>query len=351
MTRPERNIEPAITQSSLLVKWGHLLLQRFRIRTEPVIKVYHGFGTARAMEISGHVLSLSPHKQEKFSSRFWRNTLSLLRLFLVKPVAGITVNVLWADKKIPATTDDTGYFHAQWELQENATEGWHDVRVTGHYRAQTITGEGRLLVPPPSKYAIVSDIDDTFLISHSSDLRKRLYVLLTSNARTRQPFEGVVDHYQLLAKADKDGQQRPFFYVSSSEWNLYDYIREFVRHYRLPEGILLLSQLKQLHQFWKTGQGRHKAKYVKITRLLVAYPEMQFILLGDDSQEDPNIYRQLVDDFPGSIVCVYLRHVSALRLAPTRIQEAAIREAGVEICYFTHSKTAIEHSRKMGLIK
>lgn len=339
-------------QAKPVKKWGHLLLERFRIKTSPTIKVYHGFGTPEHMEISGHYLRISPRKQAHFSSRFWKNSLSLLRLFMVKPLPGDEVTVLWGKQQIKARTDESGYFHAEWKPNGAVVEGWHNITVTaGDEDGISARGDGKLLVPPPSKYAIASDIDDTFLISHSSDLARRLYVLLTSNARTRRPFHDVVAHYQLLLEGDQDGHLRTFFYVSSSEWNLYDYICEFASNYKLPDGIYLLNSIKQISEFWKTGKGKHSAKYDKIARLMATYPDKQFILLGDDSQEDPNIYRKLVVNFPGRVVCVYLRHVRRQNLAATRVQEAIIKEAGVEICYFTHSKTAIMHSFKMGLIK
>jgi len=348
----EQKEQRATPPDKLIKKWGHALLERFRINTSPVVKVYNGFGTAAHMEITGQVFHWSPRKQEKFSSRFYKNTLSLLRLFLVKPFRKAEVVVHWNDQQMTAVTDDTGHFHAIWKPEGHVSEGWHDIKATLCLDKQnTIIGAGQLLVPPPTKFAIASDIDDTFLVSHSSDIVRRLYVLLTRNARTRRPFADAAEHYQLLAQGDDDGRDRPVFYVSSSEWNLYDYIREFVHNYQLPDGVYLLSPLKQLHEFWRSGHGKHKTKYDRIARLLNTYPERQFILLGDDSQEDPNIYSKLVADFPGRIIVVYLRHVSKSKLAATRVQEEAIKAAGVEICYFTYSKTAIIHSRKMGLIK
>lgn len=329
---------------------GHALLQRLKFNVVPVIKVYHGFGTGEHMSLFGHVLGISPRRQQRFSGRFWKNTLSLLRLFFIRPVPGVTVQLKWQEQLVEATTDETGFFHLSWTPQQDVAEGWHQVTVqlAGN---RHLSGTGRLFVPHPGNYAIVSDIDDTFLVSHSANLLKRLYVLLTSNARTRKPFESVVKHYQLLAKGDNSHPApRPFFFVSSSEWNLYDYIREFSDRYKLPEGVYLLSRIKQLHEFAKTGRGKHRAKYFRIARLLLTYPGKQFILLGDDSQEDPAIYHQLVIDFPGRIICVYIRHVRSSRLQGTRIYEAAIKDVGVEICYFTHSETAIEHSRRIGLI-
>lgn len=350
MVEPILQTGKSIPPGSRIKKWGHALLQRLKINAAPVIKVYHGFGTDEHMSLFGHVFEISPQRQQRFSSRFWKNTLSLLRLFFVKSMPGVTVQLKWQDQVIKATTDESGFFLLNWVPQQEVKEGWHRVTVQLADNSE-IVGRGRLFVPHPGNYAIVSDIDDTFLVSHSANLLKRLYVLLTSNARTRKPFEGVVKHYQLLAKGDNSHPApRPFFFVSSSEWNLYDYIREFSDRYDLPEGVYLLSRIKQLHEFAKTGRGKHRAKYFRIARLLLTYPEKQFILLGDDSQEDPAIYHQLVIDFPGRIICVYIRHVRSSRLPATRVYEAAIKEAGVEICYFTHSETAIEHSRKTGLI-
>lgn len=352
MTELVQHKTTSIPPGSRLKKWGHTLLQRLRVNTDPVIKVYHGFGTQQHMFVFGHVFRVSPRQQEKFSTRFWKNTLSLLRLFMVLPSPGITVQLQWGDQLVETKTNQSGYFVFKWAPGPGVTEGWHPVtvRLSGADGAG-IVGHGRLFVPHPGNYAIVSDIDDTFLVSHSANLLRRLYVLLTRNARTRKPFDSVVEHYRLLAKGDGNHTApRPFFYVSSSEWNLYDYIREFADQNHLPDGIYLLSQVKQFHEFWKTGKGKHRMKYFRIARLLITYPEKQFILLGDDTQEDPLIYRQLVMDFPGRIICVYLRHVRRDTLAGTRKHEAAIKDAGVEICYFTHSETAITHSRKMGLI-
>ena len=126
------------------------------------------------------------------------------------------------------------------------------------------TATGHVYIPYNTQYGFISDIDDTFLISHSSNLRKRLFVLFTQNARTRKPFVGVVNHYQLLANSNTTPDApNPFFFVSSSEWNLYDYILEFTIVNEIPKGIFLLNQLKRFNQLLKTGQNNHQAKFTR----------------------------------------------------------------------------------------
>jgi phosphatidate phosphatase APP1 len=176
-------------------------------------------------------------------------------------------------------------------------------------------------------------------------------VLLTKNAHSRKPFEGVVNHYQLLAKAyTENNNQNPFFYVSSSEWNLYDFIKEFCRKNAMPEGVFLLSQIKKLSEVWKTGATKHSTKFMRIARILEGYPKQKFVLLGDDSQQDPVIYARIVEHFPGRIVSVYLRHVYEKNLHNVKEEIRKIEAAGVHYCHFTNSKEAIEHSYKIGLI-
>lgn len=341
--------EQAPTPSLPIKKWSQRFYKLFKLNTKPIVKIYHGFGDHNKMEVFGHVLRISPFKQEKFTKRILHNTLSLIRLFMVKPFRNVEVRL--EGLNLIATTDTDGFFKFTWKPDANLQPGWHDVEVTLLHNIYTdIKGQGKIMVPQQTKYGLISDIDDTFLVSHSSKLRKRLYVLLTKNARTRRAFESVVRHYQLLAQGDEE-YPRPFFYVSSSEWNLYDYISDFSEVNKMPEGIYLLNQIKEMHEFLKTGQNNHQGKYFRISRLLLSYPDRQFILLGDDTQQDPAIYHAIVRDFPGRIVCVYLRHINKYNLETTRKYEASIKALGTEICYYTHSDTAIQHSIDHGLVK
>ncbi|RYZ44825.1 MAG: DUF2183 domain-containing protein, partial [Sphingobacteriales bacterium] len=131
---------------------------------------------------------------------------------------------------------------------------------------------------------------------------------------------------------------------------LYDYIREFKRSYGLPEGVYLLNQMKQWHEFLKTGQTSHSGKFMRIARILMEFPTQQFILLGDDTQQDPYIYHKIAEGFPGRIVCVYLRHVGKVKKPEVEEKAREIEELGIRVCYFRKSEEAIEHSQKIGLI-
>lgn len=329
-----------------------MLLNLFRLTAKPTVKIYHGYGHDGMLTVYGHVFRLSPFPRRKFRQSFLRNTLALLRLFFVKPFAHVDVQMEWKGKPYTARTDAEGFFKLEWADEVPADKGWLPVKIEAALAGRVIASSvGRVYVPHPTQFVIVSDIDDTFLISHSANLRKRLWVLFTQNARSRRPFEGVVRHYQLLAKSNTTPDApNPFFYVSSSEWNLYEYILEFTAANRIPQGVFLLSQLKRFSQLLKTGQNNHGTKFTRIVRVLHAFPNQRFVLLGDSSQQDPYIYESLVAHYPGQIHAVYIRDVFERNYQKVREVMDRIEAAGIPCLLFKHSREAILHSVKIGLI-
>ncbi len=278
----------------------------------------------------------------------------MLRLFMVKPYKKARLSMEWEGVIFHTQSQDDGFYRFEFLASKDLKTGWHNILVKleeEKYLSKKICGKGELFVPFKSSYVFVSDIDDTFLISHSSAIRKRMYVLLTKNARSRKPFEGVVNHYNLLsASGQAECENSPFFYVSSSEWNLYDYIVEFSRENHMPKGVYLLNELKRFSQVWKTGQNKHGTKFFRIVRIVEAYPDRKFILFGDDSQEDPNIYSALVDHFKDKIFAIYIRKVHKSNFKTVQPIIDKIISSGIHCCYFTHSAEAIAHSKSIGII-
>jgi len=312
------------------------------------IRLYHGYGDADRLLVQGHVLAGGqPPKAAHYPTDVVGNLAGLLRLFTITPVADARVLIRLGGEEHTVTTRRDGFFSYEWKTAEPLVPGsWMPVRAVLAGR-EHVFADGKVYIPPPARWAFISDIDDTFLVSHSANLWKRLGVILTRNARTRQPFESVVDHYRDLSLLHTTAAApNPFFYVSSSEWNLYEYIKEFCRHHGLPEGVFLLREIKQLRSFLSTGMGSHEGKYDRIARIMAEFPELHYVLLGDDTQRDPEIYLRVIQQHPGLVRCVYLRHRVRGRLQPVRAIEAEMKAAGVEVCYFTHSKTAREHSRR-----
>jgi len=176
--------------------------------------------------------------------------------------------------------------------------------------------------------------------------------MLFRNALTRMPFKGVASFYRALEKGETKKAFYPFFYVSSSEWNLYDLLADFFDHNNIPRGVFMLRRLESsIYKFWKSGQGNHEHKYEKIKFLLEFYRDCQFILIGDSGQKDPRIYTRLAYEFPGRIETIYIRKTGS-KVWFKNIEQLNSRLEKVRTSYLQveNTRDAAKHALQNGYI-
>jgi phosphatidate phosphatase APP1 len=312
------------------------------------VKNYNGYAYGNHLHAFGHVFENKIPELPAHGKTIFTNLFYLFRCFKVKPSAGVTVLLQKESQNLSTVTEDDGFFSFKWEEVTALTPGWHD--ISAGIQLTDSSSTAKVFVPFTTQFAFISDVDDTILISHSASPRRKLWQLLTKRPSQRRLFADVARHYRLLSAAGTlEGTPNPFFYVSSSEWNLYDYLHEIFRLQKLPEGIFLLNQVKQLHQLFKTGTGRHEGKLLRIVRIFEALPTQQFVLMGDNAQQDPYIYQTLTEKYPNRIYAIYIRNVNKANAAATQVVLDAIATKNIHTCFFIHSSEAIAHSEKTGL--
>jgi len=317
------------------------------------IKVYPGYGHTHNLIVYGHVLKSKAVTRRKYTNNILSNIIYLLKLFFVQPYPNAIVQLQWNNQLLQAKTEKDGFFKFGWKSDTEVAIGFHPVtvQIVTEDGESVAVGQSHIFVPHSTQYAVISDIDDTVLISHSASIWRRLREMFTKNPRSRKSFNDVVKHYQLLSTAQTTaGMPNPFFYVSSSEWNLYEDLSEFFKHNGFPPGIFLLNQLKRWFQLWKTGKTKHEGKLIRAARIIDAFPKQQFILLGDNTQSDPLIYTSIAEKYPQKVFAIYIRNVREQNTENTLklLQRAA--DKGVFTCLFNSSREAISFSKKIGLI-
>ena len=211
---------------------------------------------------------------------------------------------------------------------------------------QTTTFTGEALIPAPdAPYGVISDVDDTVLVTGATRLRAVITRTLLQNARDRLPFPGVAALYRAFEDAGA-----PLFYVSSSPWNLYGVLSEFLDLNDLPMGPLLLRDWGvTADEILPLRHAEHKRS--EIAQVLRAYPELPFVLVGDSGQEDPEIYAEVVRADPGRIRGVLIRHVGdEVRADAVRELARTLAEHGVPLHLVADSAEAAAHAEAHGWI-
>jgi phosphatidate phosphatase APP1 len=319
---------------------------------------YYGYGNSSRAHIHGRALERRNVSASTDADSTIRNLLNTYRRAEADPLPYARVTVEYANTSTTMTADDEGFFSGWIDLPEPIAgdEEWNEYKVSlvapVHPKAPATTATGEILVPPTSaRFGVISDIDDTVIQSRVSNFLQAARTVMLGNARTRLPFPGVAAFYRALRDGASGDEKNPIYYVSSSPWNIFDVISEFMEIQKLPRGPLLLRD-------WDIGWGllassRHFAhKGVAIRNIMQLHPGMEFMLIGDTSQHDPEIYRQIVAEFPNRVKAIYIRDVTANAARSTAVKKLAEEtlSAGTALVLAENTLAAAKHSAENGWI-
>ncbi|MBA3284117.1 MAG: DUF2183 domain-containing protein [Nitrosopumilus sp.] len=296
----------------------------------PHLHVYRSFSNTTSVHIIGRV---SEKIKKSHSSSMLSNALTLIRAYIAKPYINFEVTILSGGNTKKVTTNKNGIFEVTYPFSQKIEIMCGDDVVPADIGISI----------SQAAFGIISDIDDTILISHVGRTVKLLYLLFTKNAHSRKPFPGVAEFYQALVHTNN-----PIFYVSSSAWNLYDMLIEFMEINSIPRGPLLLKEIAGITSLY-AGMGKHTHKLKRIEILLAFYPKLPFILLGDSGQKDAEIYTSIVKKYPDRIKVIYIRDISVKKDSIVKDTIQTINE-NVEIVYAKTSQEAAAHALKHGFI-
>ena len=295
----------------------HQLGRRGRDRGPARVVPYRSFGNGERVRVRGRVVHGVAPPPATPRDRWWMNLVNTYRRLETDEVRGARVRVDFESAGTAAITDDEGHFTAEVRLATPPPDHqlWHDALID----LEDPPGDAAaapVMVPQRARFGVISDLDDTVLRTDARNLLRMGREVLFGNVHTRIPFPGVGTFYQALHEGAGAGAN-PIFYVSSSPWNLYDLLAEFLRLHDVPAGPMELRDWGLSRaELLPTGHRDHKRKAIDV--ILDMYPSLPFILLGDSGQEDPEIYREIVHDRPGRVLGVYIRSVVA---EPLRIEE------------------------------
>ncbi len=277
-------------------RWDTLRGAR-RLPTEFRIVTYVGHGAAGRVVVRGRVVD-DPEPAETLAGESpWAAVRRTARGFLTTELPGVRLRVEVGGASTEVVTDTDGYLRAELEGAE-LTAPWTTGRVVlaAAYRGIE-AAEAEVLVrvsDGSARFGVVSDVDDTVLRTGVQRTWVMLRQTMTGSELTRTTFAGAPELYRGLSV---DGRN-PVFYVSSSPWNLHEFVRGFLRHRGFPAGPVLLRDLVT---------GGHKRE--RIEELLRVHADLRFVLLGDSGEHDPAIYAETVHRHPGRVLAVGIREV------------------------------------------
>ena len=209
-----------------------------------------------------------------------------------------------------AVSDRSGYLDlvAERRLEPGVHEVSYRVRNRRPVRQNLYT------IPAEAKVGVISDVDDTILVTQVPVPWKAAWNLLLLDPDKKAAVPGMNVLYSKIADLFPGA---PFFYLSTSPWNIEGSIRHFIANHGYPAGPLLLRDLDPRPKTFVPTGVQHKLEFAE--QLMADFPDMRFILMGDDGQRDPTTYATIARRYPGRVLAIGIRQLSPREASPLSI--------------------------------
>lgn len=289
-----------------------------RLGWVPHVEAYTGYGTARRVRVLARVV-LAPRNWARSTAdrRGFRNYLGF-------PAPAEPVTITLGGLTTEATSDRAGYVDA--EVAVELSPGLHEVTITATTSGRRTSGHV-LVVGDATTFGVVSDIDDTVMVTSVPRLLLAVWNTFLIRTSARKAVTGMAELYRDLQTKHPDA---PFVYVSTGAWNTASVLQRFLARNDFPTGPLLLTDWGPTNTGWFRSGPAHKDG--SLDHIFRMFPHVTWLLVGDDGQHDPDIYRRAVQRHPGRVAAVAIRRLTAAQQVlshgvPTPLPEGQAKRA------------------------
>jgi phosphatidate phosphatase APP1 len=276
-----------------------------RLHWDLRLQPFHGYGTSDRVRVLAKVLYASPgtpasfhdqpvHDMRTMAVRGWRN-------FAGQVAPHRTVHIQLGDRRFEVRADRSGIVDAVLDVElepgEHQAVLW---TVPGNEVTAHVT-----VIPAAARVGLVSDIDDTVMVTWLPRPLLAFWNAFVVHQSSRQVVPGMPMLYQRLVR---QYPSLPVVYLSTGAWNVFPVLKRFLYKNGYPDGPLLLTDWGPTNTgLFRSGRD-HKEN--SLEQLAEDFPEMRWILIGDDGQHDPSIYADFASEHPELVEAIAIRQLT-----------------------------------------
>jgi phosphatidate phosphatase APP1 len=258
---------------------------------------YAGYGTATWARVLCRVVLARPTgapTQRAEKVRGWRSFFSV-------PVEDVDVTVLVGGVEHRVRPTRGGIVDVR--LDARLGLGWQEASL-GAADTESVTSPVFVL-DPGAGFGIISDIDDTVMVTALPRPFLAAWNTFVLDEHARTPVAGMAVLYERLTRSSPTP---PVIYLSTGAWNVAPTLTRFLGRNLYPAGPLLLTDWGPTHDRWFRSGREHKRS--SLDRLAREFPDMSWLLIGDDGQHDEELYGEFAMAHPGNVAGIAIRQLS-----------------------------------------
>jgi phosphatidate phosphatase APP1 len=307
---------------------------------QPTVVPYTGYGAPGWIRVMCRVLLDKPQRRDEKSARKVRGW----RSFSTVPLDDTSITITVGDVEHSVVTDRGGLVDTVMRVE--LSPGWHTVTIQA--TGSEAVDAPIFVVDPDARIGLISDVDDTVMVTALPRPFLAAWNTFVLDEHARRPVPGMAVLYERLLQSSPGA---PVLYLSTGAWNVAPTLTRFLERHLYPSGPLLLTDWGPTHDRWFRSGRDHKASTLE--RLATEFPDIQWLLVGDDGQHDEELYGDFADQHADRIKAVAIRQLStgeAVLAGGRSHDDEKHRPNSVPWVYAPHGAGLAEQLTELGIL-
>jgi len=277
--------------------------------TNDQIELYNAFGNEKHLLVEGRTVNKSQESVVSENDNGYTNVWNALNFFQNDELKHKKVFLTIDKEKYETQSDNEGYFKFNTTLSKERAMSYMPIFLRTENNKNSHNTQATILSSQKEMVGIISDIDDTVVISDVPDKTELLINTFWKNYKQREVIPTMVERFQKILAANPPAQPSRLFFISGSPKQLYLPIEKFLTYNHFPKHVLILKQTHGKNKDSLTDQLAYKTK--KIEALIALYPHMKWVMFGDSGEKDLETYEGIKEKYPDKVKAYYIRNVNS----------------------------------------
>jgi len=278
--------------------------------TSPNIKVYNAFGNETHFFIAGRTVYTEDEKSDvSENDSGYSNAWNAINFFHSDEIKNKKLFLTINKQSYNTKSDDEGYFEFNITSSQKLRVGYNDIALHIENNPNIYHGTMTTLASNKPVIGIISDIDDTVVISDVPHKTQLLLNTFWKNYKQREVVPTMVERYEAILSENSSATPSTLFFVSGSPKQLFEPIKKFLAYQNFPKHTTILKQIHGKEKDPLTDQIAYKIS--KIEKLIALYPAIKWKMFGDSGEKDLEVYTEIKKRYPFKVIAFYIRNVES----------------------------------------
>jgi phosphatidate phosphatase APP1 len=272
------------------------------------IEVYNAYGNEHQLVVHGRTLKKAKEKRVTKEDSGFLNLWNAIKFFHNDEIKNKKVFLTIDKRRYEAKSDDEGYFDFEIKIANKLNMGYKKIALQIEENRDINHAEATIL-SDDKMIGIISDIDDTVIVSEVTSKRKLLLNTFWKNYKQREVIPTMVKRFEKILSQNSPTTPSRLFFISGSPQHLFTSIEKFLEYNHFPRHVTILKQVHGDNSDPIFDQMRYKT--AKIEELIALYPNMKWVMFGDSGERDKEVYESIQKKYPSNVKGYYIRDVES----------------------------------------